>query len=113
MPEQDPFLCEGCPGKGNPDVDFGVNGSCAYSTVDSFRQTRRYRIICPEDYSSNDELAELSSRYLRYYDPEEDEFWEEKGRMDSAYIGIACAERFLSGACPKSRDQILNESEID
>ena len=112
MPEKEPFLCDGCPGKGNPYVDFDVNGSCYFRSVDSFLQTRRYRIECPEQYSSNKELAELSSAYLRYFDEEAGEYFEEQGRIEEAYLGILCAERFLAGHCTKTRNQILKESEI-
>ena len=113
MAEKQPFLCDGCPGEGRPEVDFDVHGSCAYMSVDAFRQTRRYRIESPDDYASNEEMAELSSKYLRYYDPESDEYFETSGSIEGAYLGILCAERFLAGACPKSRAEILRESEID
>lgn len=113
MPKKEPFLCDGCPGKGNRSVDFDVDGSCYFGTVGSFRQTRRYRIECPDDYESNEEMAELSSQYLRYFDLEEGEWFEEHGRFDEAMLGIRCAERFLAGHCPKSKAQILRESEID
>jgi hypothetical protein len=111
--DKQPYLCNGCPAKGFQGVDFDLQGGCPYTTADSFRQTRRYRIECPDDYESNEQMAKLSSATLRYYDPEEDDYFERQGDIDAARIGILCAEEFLKGNCQKTRDLILNESEID
>ncbi|HLB65994.1 MAG TPA: hypothetical protein VJJ78_00130 [Candidatus Saccharimonadales bacterium] len=113
MSNNQPYLCDGCPGKGNGGVDFDVSGFCFWPSSDSFRQTRRYRIECPDDYSSNEEMAELSSSFLRYYDPEEDDFYEGRGDISAARLGILCAEQFLAGNCAKTEQQILRDSEID
>ncbi len=113
MSQSKPFLCDSCPGRGNPAVDPEVIGSCPRYKIDSFLQTRRYRIECPEDYESNEEMAEMSASCLRYFDYETDDFYEETGDVTSATIGIECAERFLGGLCAKSLAQILDESQID
>jgi hypothetical protein len=112
MAETDPFLCATCPGKGNWDVDLDT-GASPYATIDAFRQTRRYRLQNPEDYETNEEMAEASARFLRYYDSETDEFYEKEGDVDAAHLGIKCAEHFLAGLCTKSLTQIVVESDID
>lgn len=67
----------------------------------------------PQDYSSEEEMAENSSSNLRYYDPEADEYIEDvRGDYSSAQLGIACAKTFLAGLCTKTRDEITIESEI-
>jgi hypothetical protein len=113
MAEGTPYLCDSCPGKGDPTIDFDTQGALPYATADSFRQTRGYRITDADSYGSDEELAESSARFLRYYDPEEDEFYEKEGDVRAALLGIACAKRFLSGECIKTRSDILLESEID
>jgi hypothetical protein len=113
MVEIAPYLCDGCPAKGNGSIDFDVNGAAPYSTADSFRQTRTYALEDPDSYTSDNELAEASSRFLRYYDPETDEFYEKEGDFDAALLGVACIKRFIAGECQKTRSDILRESDID
>ena len=81
------ILCEECPGKGVNGIDFAV-GPCPMAKVDAFNQTRRYRIESPDDHASNEEVAFYSAAVLRYYDPEEDEYYEREGDYGSAKLGI-------------------------
>ena len=116
MPDRAVWLCEGCPGKGSSRVDFGVNGSCPRDMVDSFRQARLSVLEDPGEHQNAD--AELIAREIemngiRYYDPEEDEFFETRADYESARLGALCAQRFLKGECPKAETQIIAESEVD
>ena len=113
MPAEKPALCNGCPGKGDSRVDLDVQGFCLYFHIDSFRQARRYRAFSPEDYTSREELAKMSSQSLQYYDPETDDFYSQRGNEASTWLGIPCAERFLAGDCDKTAQEFTLESEID
>lgn len=113
MAEGKAYLCDNCPGKGDSTIDFDTQEALPYATADSFRQTRGYAITDVDSYGSDEELAESSSRFLRYYDSEEDEYYEKEGDVRAALLGIACAKTFLAGECAKTRSEILLESEID
>ncbi len=113
MAEKTAFLCDTCPAKNVAGIDLDLYGSCSFFTLDSFRQTRGYRLEHAHDYASNDEMAEMSSSALRYYDEETDETYEGRGDLAAARMGILCAENFLNGDCSKDLAQILRESEID
>ena len=82
-------------------------------SLHSFLQTRRYRVEDKSSYESNESLIELSARALRYYDEEADDYFEAEGDIDSARLGIPCAERFLAGDCDKTEQEFTLESEID
>ncbi len=113
MSAENPYLCGNCPGKGDGAVDFDVNGSCAIYTADSFKQSRRYKLLCSEDYSSDEELATLSARSLRYFDDEVGDFDETTGDLRASQLGVACARVFLKGECDKSLIEIIRESDLD
>ena len=108
----EPWLCDGCPGKGNLKVDLEVAGSCPYSTIDSFRQARSWWLEHPDDYGSIEEVALATASGLRYYDEEDSDMIELPGDYDSALLGALCAQQLLVGACQKSFDQMLRESDI-
>lgn len=110
--ESGPWLCEGCPGKGNLKVDLDAGGSCPYSTIDSFKQARSWWLECPDDYGTTDGVALATADGLRYYNPEDSDMFELPGDYDSALLGALCAQRLLDGKCPKPRDQMLRESDI-
>ncbi len=113
MTAEKPALCDGCPGKGDARVDLDIHGHCVRFTLDSFRQARRYRAFCPDDYASNEELVELSSSGLMYYEPDIDDYESDSGDPAAAWLGVLCAERFLAGECDKTLQEFTLESEID
>ncbi len=113
MVEQRASLCDACPGKGNYNVDFEVQGSCPTLTVNSFLQARRFWLTDSKSYADVHNLAEIVGSGLIYYDEDIDDNYFSQGSESAAMLGGLCAQQFLDGDCTKSRDEILLQSETD